>query len=399
MNPLRDDVERVIDAWNAYEASRGQEPIIDYDCRADRATPAPASGRFQVLHQVVELHARALACGDDVVAARLTADEAFLRALLGEHRPLDEYLHQTQGTSSLGWSLDYLQECGETIRGLLSEQGIAWSPGTTDDLRDVEGPIEADDIPDAIRQAADELEPAVRAYTGRPARFNLSITVEHADAYWGYWLDGTAQAVRLRLNARRLSMTKVQACQFALHEVLGHGLQYASLAQTAASTEVPWVRQFSVHDNYQPLFEGLAQAWPLFLTPDDPALITRVRLDHFRQLVSARAHQAVNSGTPVDQCLEELRRLLPFWTDNDVADLLADRSNNPRLRSYLWSYPAGLDWFVRLSHADAGIAQKVIRQAYVQPLSPEQLQQLWPDGPHLGGETSPPLRLRQPNVP
>jgi hypothetical protein len=50
------------------------------------------------------------------------------------------------------------------------------------------------------------------------------------DAYWAYWLDGAGQRVRLRLNMPNATFTKVQARQFALHEVLGHGLQGASIS-------------------------------------------------------------------------------------------------------------------------------------------------------------------------
>ena len=160
MSQLRDEAEAVIDAWNAYEIARGQEPIIDYDCRAGHPSPPPSSSRFEVLDQVEQLRQRADA--HPTVLARLAADEAYLRALLGERRPLADYLRETQGVSSAGWSLDYLHEQGELVRELLADQGITWGPRTANDLRELEGPIGADAIPDAIRQAASDLEPVVR---------------------------------------------------------------------------------------------------------------------------------------------------------------------------------------------------------------------------------------------
>ena len=68
----------------------------------------------------------------------------------------------------------------------------------------------------------------------------------------------------------------LRARQFALHEVPGHGLQYARLAARCAQESVPWVRLLSVFAPHQVLFEGLAQALPLLVTPDDPALTARV---------------------------------------------------------------------------------------------------------------------------
>lgn len=56
----------------------------------------------------------------------------------------------------------------------------------------------------------------------------------------GYWLDGTGHRIRLRLNLRHASLTKIAARQFALHEVLGHGLQGASWTRRCATNEVAW---------------------------------------------------------------------------------------------------------------------------------------------------------------
>ena len=49
------------------------------------------------------------------------------------------------------------------------------------------------------------------------------------------------------------------------------------------------------------------------------------------------------------ECAEEIRQHIPFWDDERIGDALSDRSVNPLLRSYLWSYPAGLDWFWHLT--------------------------------------------------
>jgi hypothetical protein len=87
----------------------------------------------------------------------------------------------------------------------------------------------------------------------------------------------------------------VVARQFALHEVLGHALKSASYFARCADEDVPWVRLMSVHAQQQVLFEGLAQALPMFVTPDDAPLITRVRLAHYTQLMRAELHIAINT--------------------------------------------------------------------------------------------------------
>jgi hypothetical protein len=53
--------------------------------------------------------------------------------------------------------------------------------------------------------------------------------------------------------------------------------------------------------------------------------------------------------------------------------------------SYLWSYPAGLDWFVNLAESGETVAEHIIQTAYKRPLTPNDLAALWPDGPPIGG--------------
>jgi len=186
----------------------------------------------------------------------------------------------------------------------------------------------------------------------------------------------------------------VQARQFALHEVLGHGLQSASYAARCKAENVPWVRLLSVHAQQQVLLEGLAQALPLFVTPEDTALATRVRLAHYTQLVYSELHLAINSGVSVDDCVRNARARIPYWSEETIADACSDRGANPLLRSYLWAYPTGIDWFVGLADADADTVGRVLRTAYQEPLTPGDLANLWPAGPALGGagqrQTAPP---------
>jgi hypothetical protein len=149
---------------------------------------------------------------------------------------------------------------------------------------------------------------------------------------------------------------------------------------------VPWVRLLAVHTPYQVLLEGVAQALPLFVCRDDPELTARVKLDRLRQLTFANIHLAINQGRSVEECYTFATKVMPFWTPSRVEDALADRSVNPQLRSYLWAYPAGLDWFASLAATGSRIqAQEVLHAAYHDPLCPAELEALWPSGPTIGG--------------
>jgi hypothetical protein len=248
----------------------------------------------------------------------------------------------------------------------------------------LQGPVSPEEAADEIRRAAEEFEPAVRAATGATASFGLSVETVDVDAYWAYWLDGSGSDIRVRLNTRQARFTHTRCREAALHEVLAHGLQSASIAEHSRTHDVPWVRLFSVHAQQQTLLEGLAQALPLFVAPGDEALTTNARLGHYLQLVRAQLHLAVNRGDSIASLVAYARDHAPFWDDEAISDLLTDRSVNPLLRSYLWSYSAGVDWFVNLAEAGGPVAA-VLPAAYREPLRPVDLANLWPAGPPIGG--------------
>ena len=396
---LRDEIEEIIRAWNRHERDRGGAPVIDFDCvPEDDSHPDPAD-RLTVLRRL--LQARKEIGNDDagaVLKRRLDADLAYLRALMGERTPLNEYLAATQGCSAAGWPGEYIEAKGEDVQKLLRDVGVPWDKNAIAGLEATEGSIATEDVGDAIVEAARSAESSARTLAGTDTQYDLTVELDAVDAYWSYWLDGSGRKARLRINRRRAQFTEVLVRQFALHEVLGHALQSASIAARCADEDVPWVRLFSVHTGYSVISEGMAQAMPLFLTPDDQSVITRVHLAHYLQLVRAEVHLAINSGATVEQCALHARTRVPFWGDDEIADILTDRSVNPQLRSYLWSYPAGIDWFVALAGAGSQVVQEVFRAAYQRPLHPADLAALWPAGPPIGGSGRP-VRLRQPDVP
>lgn len=383
---LRDDIERVLRAWNAYEVGRGAPPVVDFDCYPPEEPVPAAAGRLAVRQELEQFLARSSA-EDGRFSGRLEASIAYLDALLGSRPPLSSYVEVTQGCPATGWPADYVSAVGDIARSCFAEMGVPWDSSAYDVLDQIETPLSENEAPDAIRAAAKELEPLVRAAVESSAPFDLSVEQVDVDAYWAYWLDGNGPKVRLRINRKQARFTEVQARQFALHEILGHGLQCASYSERCATTDVPWVRLTAVHAQQQVLLEGLAQALPLFVTPDDHRLVTRVRLAHYLELVRAELHLAINSGVGVAECVRRARERVPFWSDERIGDALSDRGSDPLLRSYLWSYPAGIDWFSRLADsAPAETASAVLRAAYRDPLTPADLMALWQGGPAVGGD-------------
>jgi hypothetical protein len=377
---LRDTAESLLRGWDKLERSEGRPAIIDFDCYPDGPPPADIASRIQVLEQLTSLLDQAQQTDNHWLIGRLTADLTYVRALLGERLPLSQYVERTQGAPANPWPPSYIEQRKQEAIDALRALGIAWGPNTTKDLEQLEGCLTAQETADEIRSEAERLEDAVRGYVGTDAPFTLDVEEVDQDVYWAYWLDGAGTHARLRINLRHAQFTRVRARQLALHEILGHALQAASFHEQAQQNDVTWIRLLSVHAPQQILLEGLAQALPYFVAPDDEQLIARTKLVHFSQLIRGQLHLMVNEPQPIEDCIAYARRHLPHLTDAALGDSLTDRANNIQLRSYLWSYPIGLDWFARLAEQRPAESRKVIEACYRAPLQPSDLEALWPAG-------------------
>jgi hypothetical protein len=228
----RDQLEQTLRAWNALEVGRGAPPVIDFDCHPVSGEDlSPAAGRLAVHQDLKALRQCAESQGDEPLTRRLDAHLAYLEALMGARTPLAEYVQKTQGCNAAGWPSDYVTDLGEVARNAIGDLGIPWDSTTSKALNAIEEPLGPDEAPEAIRTMAGELEKDVREVVDSSAPFDLHIEIVDLDVYWAYWLDGSGSRVRMRINTKRASFTKVQAKQFALHEILGHGLQCASYSE------------------------------------------------------------------------------------------------------------------------------------------------------------------------
>lgn len=381
----RDTVEEALRRWEALERAQGHAPVIDFDCAPPAAKPPPFNHRFAALDELTRLRTRAESHHPEL-RTQLDAHLTYLGTLIGQQHPLEQYLRLTQGCPPHGWTQDYLEQRAWIARDALASLGISWDQHTRTNLHAASEQLPATDVGAAIAEYADKYEPSIRRLVDTDTRFSLRIEDVDVDAYWSYWLDGAGHDARLRINKKKASSSRTDAYHFALHEVLGHALQYASLIAHAASHTVEWPRILAVHCPYQVTFEGLAQVLPGIASPEDDTICARTRVDHFTNLIRRHLHILINSGATTSDCRELARRHIPWWTDGDIARELYDRSRDPQLRSYLWSYPAGMDWFVRLVEKVGTTTTEVLRETYRRPLTPGDLHQLWPtDRPTRGG--------------
>ncbi|GLY14454.1 hypothetical protein Kisp01_14690 [Kineosporia sp. NBRC 101677] len=393
---LRDQVESLVRSWGAYEEARGGRQVIDYDCAPTNAPITPATSRIDVYDQLTKLNQQAKADGETKVEQTTRAHLAYLSCVLGERPELDAYMRATQGCGTAGWSEEYVTELGDRARKAYADLGITWDANLADEVTQLETPMTIERAATQVQVLADEAEPVVRELTGTTATYTVDVQVVDIDDYWSFWVDGAGHHSRLRFNQRTAVFTEDGLRFFAQHELLGHALQLSSFAQTAENEDVDWVRTMTVHLPYQPLLEGLATAWPIYTEPHNAPLMAKARLNHYLHIVRGEVHRAINAGFPLRDVAEHVRARAPWLSLDQIGNLLSDRGTDPLLRSYLWSYTAGTDWFMNLGdQADEATIKKVLTAVYHHPHNPTELAKLWPAGPTFGGDGAP-IVLRRP---
>ncbi|GAB6899839.1 hypothetical protein [Kineosporia succinea] len=387
---LRDQVESLVRSWGAYEEARGGRAVIDFDCAPTHEPVVPAASRIDVHDQLTALNQQAKVDGDSNVELTTRAHLAYLSTVLGERYDLDTYMRATQGCGAAGWSEEYVSDLGEQARAAYADLGVSWGPKTADEVFQLETPMTIERAATQVLVLADEAEPAVRRLTGTTATYSVGVEVVDVDDYWAFWVDGAGHHARLRFNKRNAVFSEDGLRFFAQHELLGHALQCSSFTQTAENEDVDWVRTLTVHLPYQPLLEGLATAWPIYTEPDNQPLMAKAKLNHYMHMVRGEVHRAINAGFSVRDVADHVLARAPWLSLEQIGDLLSDRGTEPLLRSYLWSYTAGTDWFMRLGQdADAETIKKVLTESYRRPLTPSELAELWPAGPPFGGDGAP----------
>ena len=362
----RNELEQTVRAWDQLERYRGGPPVIDFDLGA-----SATRSRFQRPEEVADVLER-LQCSDNHrVRNAAEAHLTYLRALMHHSQEsISDYLRGTQGVGASFWPNQYLETRRAELHERLSKRGIDWGPRLLEALANKEGgALEQRNVTRLLRDEATKLTPRLTSLVGSTPDTRYTIEFAHADAYWSYWVDGNPRGARLRVNESRARYTGALLRQFAMHEVLGHIFQLASWASTAAEEEVLWPRYTSVHGRQQILLEGLAQALPLFLAPEDEEVVTRVWLDH-RQLVLGQMHVTAHLWeADHDQLSRHVQQQLPWLNEEEAHRAVTDRSRDPLLRTYLWSYPIGFDFFVRVwEKSGPDTVSQIVRMAYRQPI-------------------------------
>lgn len=397
--------------WHRLEATLGPKGglVIDFamdpspDPEAD--APPPAS-RLAVLRELDALQ-------DEVAGAagisnpawlrtRLAGSAAYLRGLLGERRPFDDYLAATMGIRPRRIAEDDLRARAVALAADFADRGIAWGPEGRQAFRDRFVATDVEAICTALQQTAALLVERLRALLGDVPAPAYTIALAHEDAYWSNWIDGSvAEGVTLKVNTHpRIEYRTTSALSLASHEIAGHAVHVGCLRESAAAGRLPPVAlSLPVHaaDAFQ--MEGLAQAiLHVFdaegLLPDGPLSADHQLLERYRGLsgdAMGNAQISLEAGAPLDAVWAEARRWCPLTAELSVARGLRDRGTSPLFRSYIHVYAPSRRLFLQAVALPSAARRRFFSLAYRELWTPGQLAALVAGGdPDTVRQSDPP---------
>ena len=385
---LLDHPERIIAVyrgWDAFEQVQGGPPIIDFDLSNLNDT-ASFNSRREILFALEDLCTQI----DDnsqegeFLRDKLLGSIFYLRALMGQQIPFDEYLKHTLGIPLEPFSDQEIDDARRKVNDVLSFFGLQLKEECREEF---EAKLIIHD-PEEIKRGIlknQEFWLAQLRQQGIPSPEKLRLHVEftETDEYWSNWINGSfAAGIKLRINLHsRKKYDLGKPLALCLHEICGHAVQMSIWRDFIAQGKISHACGLTtVHSPEMFVAEGLGQTVVDLLgnEEDFPHEFRLSRwLQYYTLMILHNAHLMIYEALPIEDILHYAQNNLPFSHPHVIEAELRDRGTNPLYRTYLLSYAAA-ERMIRNLTQDLKPQQKkrFFLEMYTRPLTPRQLQRL-----------------------
>lgn len=388
---LQSAVSSFLQRWHRLEDSLGARGglVVDFDMapRAlhGRAGDEPYPDRWAALVALGDL--RAQVAGAEGLAnraflqAKLAGADAYLRALLGERAPFDDYLAATMGLRPRRADREALATEAEALAGEFASFEVPWASEGREVFRARFGRRDLTTLEADLRGAADELVARLRARLPEVPAPEFRVEAAHVDAYWSNWIDGSVEdGVLLQVNTHpRIEYQRFSHQALAAHEISGHACHVAGLRSSGPEALDPCTLNLAVHSCEAFQMEGLAQAMLQLLVPASELADELRLLERYRAYTGTRMNEAqldLEAGAPIDMVSEGLQRSVPLSKPLGMLSSLRDRSTNPLFRSYIHVYPPSRALFLSALDLEPLQQEAFLRAVVTRLWTPGQLARL-----------------------
>lgn len=385
---LLDHPERIIAVyrgWDTFERVHGGPEIIDFDLTAISDT-ASFNSRREILVALEDLHEQLddSSHEGEFLRDKLLGSIYYLRALMGQQVPFDQYLRHTLGIFPEPFSDQEINAARHKVNELLSHFGLQLRK---EDREKYDARLTIHD-PEEIKQGIIKNQQYCLARLrekGIPTPEELDLRVEFTkvDAYWSNWISGSfTEGIELRINLHSRKKYELgKPLVLSLHEICGHAVHMSIWRELILQGKInPACGLTTVHSPESFIAEGLGQTVAEFLgnEEDFPIEFWLSRwLHYYTLMVLHNAHLMIYEGAPVEKILHFAESNLPFSPPSQIEAEIRDRGTDPLFRSYQLSYAAA-EYMVRslIQDLTPQRRQQFFVELYTRPMTPGQLQEL-----------------------
>lgn len=381
------DIVSAYRGWDALEKGYGASGayVIDFDLAREGA-PASFEDRLQVLNRLEHILATRvfLDTSDDVfLRGKLVASCYYLRALMGQNIPFDEYVLYTMGVDPVMVTEEEIESARSRAEALVGRFGMQYNRSDFGRYLSVLVEPDMDVIKAQVEANKEQWLHRLDEQIGLSSLPAVRLEYVSQDAFWHNWISGSAtEGVRLQINTNpRVSYQKGEATLLALHEICGHAVQMSIWMKNIQEGRLlPELGIVTVHTPEMFQTEGLAQSLLDWIADESElpmeAVLTRWIRTH-RLLVYNNAHIRLARGERVDSVFEYVFEQLPFASRVSIIGELRDRSRDPLYRAYRYIYGLSERFFTGARrNMPPSRRVEVLKKVFERPLLPTQLSSL-----------------------
>ena len=353
--PQTDSIMQAYRGWDAFEKGNGID-IIDFDL-----VPPIEPQRFETRREVLEA---LLSLRDNIepnnpqeefIKAKLNASTYFLRALMGENIPYEEYVENITGVKPELIPEDEIQKQKTVMEDLMRDAGYGQGREPFQDFISRIKVTKAEAETEAKKCEETLIPVALKSLALNDVEFPHEIRFVEERDYWMGWTSTTPEGLLLlRYNFDPIHNWVQGDMEFmTLHEVGGHFVQAGLLRKRIADGEVnPVIGITTVQEPHTFVGEGTADALSYFLPEVNEKLSTLGLLAReqraTRDYLQNNAHIWINQGRNPEELVEYIMSNHPFSNEERIRVNLDNWSKNPSRRAYQYVYGASLYWHRQL---------------------------------------------------
>lgn len=343
--PGTEAIMRLYRGWDALERPNGID-IIDFDL-VPRVDPEPVQSRREVLDHLRSFHASITPRNrqEEFIKAKLNASTYYLRALMGEEIPYEEYVENITGIRPQEIPQADIDRQKDHLGKALDHVGYRPNRESFEDfasrLR-----IGRDEAEREAKRCEETLIPlALKSLDLEDVEFPHEIRFVEEEDYWMGWTSTTPEGLLLlRYNVHPIHTWYKGDMEFmTLHEIGGHFVQAGLLRRGIESGEVnPIIGITTVQEPHTFVGEGTADALSYFLPEVEEAFSPEGILAReqrmLRDYVQNNAHIWVNQGHDPEELVAYIQSYYPFSTEERIRLNLKNWQTNPSRRAYQYVY-------------------------------------------------------------